>query len=299
MLGEITRLKRGVAVAGTHGKTTTTAMIASVLAEAGLDPTLIVGGVLRDFATNARLGSGEWLVVEADEYDRSFLTLHPEIAVVTNIEADHLDIYSGIDDIRATFADFASRVPFYGTVIGCADDANVATSSRRSRAGRSATAWLAAAPRHRDRSDEHGASLDVSLDGRPLGRGALVPGEHNVRNSLAHCDRPGLDIRSTPSSRRRPLAVWSAVSSSSAMQRRDRRLRTATDPGDARGGAPQHPDRRIIALSSRTFLADAQSSTARAEVADVAYVAPTPAREEPIAGVTAALINDAAAPRAT
>ncbi|MCA1733742.1 MAG: Mur ligase domain-containing protein [Acidobacteria bacterium] len=97
MLGEVTRLKRAVAVAGTHGKTTTSAMIAVVLAEGGLDPTLIVGGVLRNLATNARVGSGEYLVVEADEYDRSFLTLNPTIAVVTNIEADHLDIYSAGD----------------------------------------------------------------------------------------------------------------------------------------------------------------------------------------------------------
>jgi UDP-N-acetylmuramate--alanine ligase len=188
MLGELTRLKRGIAVAGTHGKTTTSAMAAMVLAEAGLDPTLIVGGVLRNLATSARLGGGEYLVVEADEYDRSFLTLYPHIAVITNIEADHLDIYRDLEDIQATFEEFARRVPFYGAVIACADDANVETllgriDKREIRYGLGEGAGLRAVDL---RFDGRGSSFRVLQDGTDLGPMRLrVPGEHNVRNALA------------------------------------------------------------------------------------------------------------------
>src|SRR5471030_677634 len=122
MLGEIMRWMRGVAIAGTHGKTTTSAMVSMVLSDAGFDPTVIVGGMLRNLDTNAMLGKSDLLVVEADEYDRSFLTLHPHIAVITNIESDHLDIYRDLDDIRETFARFADGLPFYGKIIGCNDD---------------------------------------------------------------------------------------------------------------------------------------------------------------------------------
>ncbi len=312
MLGEITRLKRGVAVAGTHGKTTTSAMIACVLAEAALDPTLIVGGVLRDFATNARLGSGEWLVVEADEYDRSFLTLHPEIAVVTNIEADHLDIYSGIDDIRATFADFASRVPFYGTVIGCTDDAHVLAlmdtlQKREIRYGLGESAELRAI----DLSfEERGSRFAVLRSGKAIGRIALqVPGEHNVRNALAAVAVAlELDL---------PFeTIAKALGGFTGVERRFQLLGTfrgalviddyAHHPTEVRATLEAarrgYGSRRIVALFqphlySRTR--DFQEEFAEAlSIADVAFVAPIyPAREQPIAGVTAALITDAAARR--
>ena len=123
MLAELSRLKYCISIAGTHGKTTTTSMISLVLIEAGVDPTVLVGGRLQDFGgTNARLGNGDWIVVEADEYDRSFLQLTPTIAVINNIEADHLDIYEDLDDIYETFTDFANKVPFYGLVALCLDD---------------------------------------------------------------------------------------------------------------------------------------------------------------------------------
>lgn len=123
MLAELSRLNYCIGIAGTHGKTTTTSMISLVLIEAGIDPTVLVGGRLQDFGgTNARLGKGQWIVVEADEYDRSFLQLTPTIAVVNNIESDHLDIYSDINDIYDTFKDFANKVPFYGLVALCLDD---------------------------------------------------------------------------------------------------------------------------------------------------------------------------------
>ena len=123
MLAELSRLQYCIGIAGTHGKTTTTSMISLVLIEAGIDPTVLVGGRLQDFGgTNARLGKGQWIVVEADEYDRSFLQLTPTIAVINNIEADHLDIYSDLNDIYDTFKDFANKVPFYGLVALCLDD---------------------------------------------------------------------------------------------------------------------------------------------------------------------------------
>ncbi len=123
MLGELMRLQRGVAVAGTHGKTTTTSFIASCLAEGGLDPTFVVGGRLNSAGTNARLGRGQYLVAEADESDASFLYLHPLIAVVTNIDADHMGTYGGdFERLKDTFVDFLHRLPFYGLAVMCTDD---------------------------------------------------------------------------------------------------------------------------------------------------------------------------------
>jgi UDP-N-acetylmuramate--alanine ligase len=126
MLAELMRLREGIAVAGSHGKTTTTSMIAFVLERAGLDPTAVIGGRLSAFGGNARLGRGPLLVAEADESDRSFLKLRPTIAVMTNIDHEHLESYAGFDDLQQAFVDFANSVPFYGAVVACADDPNVA-----------------------------------------------------------------------------------------------------------------------------------------------------------------------------
>jgi len=123
MLAELMRLKRGIAIAGTHGKTTTTSLVASVLAEAGLDPTFVIGGRLNSAGTNARLGQGEYIVVEADESDASFLNLLPVMAVVTNIDADHMETYGhDFGNLKKAFVDFLHRMPFYGTAILCTDD---------------------------------------------------------------------------------------------------------------------------------------------------------------------------------
>ena len=131
MLGELMRFRRGIAVAGTHGKTTTTSLTASVLAEAGLDPTFVIGGQLIAAGAHARLGTGEYLVAEADESDGSFLLLSPVIAIVTNIDADHLENYDGdFDRVRKAFADFLHRLPFYGVAVLCIDDPEVADLAR-------------------------------------------------------------------------------------------------------------------------------------------------------------------------
>ena len=127
MLAELMRLRFAVAVAGAHGKTTTTSMIALALERAGLDPTAVIGGRLSAFGSNARLGRGELMVAEADESDRSFLKLFPSIAVITNIDHEHLENYGSFDDLQQAFVDFANKVPFYGAIVACLDDANLAS----------------------------------------------------------------------------------------------------------------------------------------------------------------------------
>ncbi|MDH3889704.1 MAG: UDP-N-acetylmuramate--L-alanine ligase [candidate division Zixibacteria bacterium] len=188
MLGELMRLKRSIGVSGTHGKTTTTSMIGSVLRHADYDPTIIVGGVVAGLGSGAALGKGDYLVAEADEYDRSFLAMYPTVAVVTNIEADHLDCYDGMDHLLASFVTYMNRVPFYGSVIISADDANLALV-RPEIARPMVTFGFDATADYR--------ATDVKLvAGRTrftvwhidelLGEVSLsVPGRHNVLNALA------------------------------------------------------------------------------------------------------------------
>jgi len=126
MLAELMRLRFAIAVAGAHGKTTTTSMIALVLERAGLDPTAVIGGRLSAFGSNARLGRGELMVAEADESDRSFLKLFPTVAVITNIDHEHLESYGSFADLQQAFVDFANKVPFYGAVVACADEPHLA-----------------------------------------------------------------------------------------------------------------------------------------------------------------------------
>src|SRR5712671_3020757 len=127
MLAELMRLRYAIAVAGAHGKTTTTSMIAVVLERAGLDPTAVIGGRLSVFGSSARLGASELMVAEADESDRSFLKLFPTMAVMTNIDHEHLESYGGFEDLQQAFVDFANKTPFYGGVVACLDDANLAS----------------------------------------------------------------------------------------------------------------------------------------------------------------------------
>src|ERR1051326_3902456 len=184
LLGEIVDQKRGVGVAGTHGKTTTSAMIACILEEAGLDPTVLVGGMLANFGGNAKSGRGDVVVVEADEYDRTFHELHPEIAVVTNIEADHLEYYRSFEAIEEAFAVFAAGVREGGVVVGCVDDPAVArllkiVRQRVVRYGLGDEADLTAID---IKYEPRGSSFEVPGVGFFK---LFVPGEHNVRNGLA------------------------------------------------------------------------------------------------------------------
>ena len=134
MLAELMRLKYGIAIAGMHGKTTTTSMVAAVLAGGGLDPTVVVGGRVDAMGSNARLGQSQYLVAEADESDRSFLKLSPILAVVTNIDREHMDCYRNMRDVKRAFLDFMDRVPFYGMVVACNDDPHAAPADSESSA---------------------------------------------------------------------------------------------------------------------------------------------------------------------
>jgi len=188
MLAELMRLKYGVAVAGAHGKTTATSMIATVLVHGGFDPTAVIGGRLNAFGSNAKLGKGEYLVAEADESDGSFLKLSPTIAVVTNIDREHMDHYAGLQDIRAAFVSFVNKVPFYGAAIVCLDNPNVQAimphiERRTITYGAKGSADLVAS---RIEPRGFGTVSRIVLRGSPLGTlGLQVPGEHAVLNALA------------------------------------------------------------------------------------------------------------------
>ena len=194
MLAELMRLRVGIAVAGAHGKTTTTSMIALMLERAGLDPTAVIGGRLSAFGSNARLGRGQYIVVEADESDRSFLRLSPAFAVITNIDREHMDTYGSFDRLLDAFSDFADRVPFYGAVVVCIDDPAVAgLADRFSRRLVRYGFGIEADVQGMDPvSDGHRATCRVRYRGfgpeSQTGEGAIevgVPGSHNLQNALA------------------------------------------------------------------------------------------------------------------
>ncbi len=188
MLGELMRLKFSIGVAGTHGKTTTTSMIGHVMQVAQYQPTIIVGGIVADLGAGAALGAGEYLVAEADEYDRSFLSMFPTMAVVTNLEADHMDCYEDMDDLAEAFLTYMNRVPFYGSVVIPADDDNIGRIRQR-----------IARPYFTFGFDPEADYRALNLDLQPgrstfsvYRRGDLlgeiilhVPGRHNVANALA------------------------------------------------------------------------------------------------------------------
>ena len=195
MLAELMRLKFSVAVAGAHGKTTTTSMIAMVLERGGLDPTAVIGGRLSAFGSNARLGKGDVIVAEADESDRSFLKLSPQIAVITNLDREHMENYGSFEAIEQAFVDFANKTPFYGAVVACADDAPLAAILPRL-SGRVLTYGFKS-----DSADVRGTEYSLSgfggrcrvryaLHGEAGARGEgeielAVPGYHNLMNALA------------------------------------------------------------------------------------------------------------------
>jgi UDP-N-acetylmuramate--alanine ligase len=306
-LGYATRGGTVVAVAGTHGKTTTTAMTTEALTAAGLAPTGIAGGRMAAWGGNLRWGSDRLFIVEADEYDRSFLALAPTIAVITNIEADHLDIYANLDDIRDAFALFASDAP---TAVVCADDPGAATLPL-SDATEVVTYGLSGdrtRVRAADvRAHDAGQRFDVSVEGVAAGVVTLaVPGLHNVRNALAAL-ASGIALGASVETMGVGLAAFRGV------ERRFQRLGArrgievvddyAHHPTEIRAAIAAaraaYPGRRIIVafqphLFSRTrdFAGDFGAALA---LADVAYLTEIyPAREAPVPGVTSTLIADAA-----
>jgi len=189
MLAELMRMKYGIGIAGTHGKTTTTTLAGHVVQDGNFDPTIIVGGRVHSFdKTNAVVGKGDIVIVEADEFDRTFLRLSPSMAVITNIEAEHLDIYEDLEDVKEAFIEFANKVPFYGAVIVCLDDSNVRSIlpdiERR-------TITYGFTPQAEVRAVNVGqkgfrSTFTVLYQEEPLGEIALMaPGDHNIKNALA------------------------------------------------------------------------------------------------------------------
>jgi UDP-N-acetylmuramate--alanine ligase len=310
MLGEIMRLKQGIAVAGTHGKTTTTSLTGMVLTEAGFDPTIVVGGQVHILGTNARLGKGDYLVAEADEYDRSFLALTPVVAVITNVEADHLDTYRDLDDILDTFSTFANRVPFFGSVILCVDDPGARSLLPRIKKrvvtyGESAQAQLSASRIRLEAGETRFAVSDAEQG--PLGEVRLrLPGRHNVLNALAAI-AVGRELLVPFASIARALEAFTGV-----VRRFERKGERggvlvvddyAHHPTEIRAtlsAARQvYPQRRLVALfqphlfsRTRDFAGDFGQALAGADVTMVMDVYPS--REQPIAGVTGELVADAA-----
>ena len=189
LLAELMRLKYGIAIGGSHGKTTTTSLVATIMNHAGLDPTVVVGGKVGTMGgANARVGHSDFLVVESDESDRSFLKLAPILAVVTNIDREHLDTYTSIDDIRDSFVEFVNKVPFYGAAILCIDDENVQSILPRVR--RRTVTYGRSAQADYEASDftcgQFHSEFQVHGHGEDLGKFQLqVPGEHNVLNATA------------------------------------------------------------------------------------------------------------------
>jgi UDP-N-acetylmuramate--alanine ligase len=307
MLAELMRLKSGIAVAGAHGKTTTTSMIALVLERAGLDPTAVIGGRLSAFGSNARLGRGAWIVVEADESDRSFLTLSPAIAVITNIDREHMDAYGSFADLQHAFADFANKVPFYGAVIASADDDAVrALRPRFTR--RVLTFGLEPG------ADVAGRNLELSGFGSscevvrgsvgpggpetPLGRLRLqVPGRHSVQNALAAV-AVGLEL-DVPFE---PMAAALAEFAGAERRFQQRGVVGGVTVVDDYGHHPTEiaavlaaaraakPERIVVAFQphryTRTRDLMAEFGAALAPADEVVLTDIYPASEEPIPGVT-------------
>ncbi|RLA85452.1 MAG: UDP-N-acetylmuramate--L-alanine ligase, partial [Deltaproteobacteria bacterium] len=188
MLAELMRMKYGIAVAGSHGKTTTTSMIAQVLAHGGLDPTAVIGGRVKGIGCGARLGTGEFLVAEADESDGSFMKLTPTIVIITNIDPEHLNFYGSFKRLKEAFCEFANKIPFYGTAILCWDHPTVREIIPRVKR-RVISYGITEGANIRGIIEQMGgweSTFRVHLGGETLGRVRLrVPGEHNVQNALA------------------------------------------------------------------------------------------------------------------
>jgi len=304
MLGELMRMKYGIGVAGTHGKTTTTSMIGHILTEAGLDPTIIVGGRVKSLGSNAKLGQGEYLVAEADEFDRSFLRLTPTIAVVTTLEAEHLDYYKDLEEIKSVFTEFVNKVPFYGSVILCLDEATIQEIMPRIERpivtyGLVPQADLVA---HSIQFSESRSLFKVKHRDKDLGEiSLLVPGIHNVKNSLAALC-VGLELEIPFEKMKKALSEFKGVSRRFEIKGEIDGVMLADDyahhPTEIKATLKAARDgykKRIIAifqphLYSRTkdFYKEFGKSFFDSDLLIVTDI--YPAREEPIPGITGELI---------
>lgn len=309
MLAELMKMKYGIGVAGTHGKTTTTTMVGLVTREGNYDPTIIVGGKVHSFdKTNAVVGKGDVIVVEADEFDRTFLRLTPSIAIITNIEAEHLDIYDDLDDVKQAFIDYSNKVPFYGAVIVCLDDPNVRSvlpqiERRVISYGLTPQAQLRATD---IRLDQFNSTFTVVHEGEKLGVITLkAPGEHNVKNALASVAAGlelGIDFKTIKAGLEKFQGVYRRFQlkyENGIMVIDDYAHHPTEVQATLHAAHKGWPDRRVIAvfqphLYSRTqdLYKEFGLSFFDAEVLLVTDVYPS--REKPIEGVTGKLIADTA-----
>lgn len=310
MLSELMRMKYGIGIAGTHGKTTTTTMTGQVVQAGGFDPTIMVGGRVHSFdKTNAVVGKGDIIIVEADEYDRTFLKLSPAIAVITNIEAEHLDIYSDLEDVKNAFIEFAGRVPFYGAVIVCLDDPEI-RSILPSLERRTITYGYNPQAQIRAVNISHKAlssSFSVLMDDQTLGTIQLsAPGEHNVRNALAAV-AVGIELGMEFNEIKAGLERFEGVFRRFQVKHESEELIIIDDyahhPTEVlatiRAARAGWPDRRIVAvfqphLYSRTkeMYKEFGLSFFDAEVLITTNI--YAAREKPIEGISGELISDTA-----
>lgn len=309
MLAEVMRLRYGIGIAGTHGKTTTTSMVSLVLMEGGIDPTVIVGGRLHGLAgSNARLGKGDFIVVEADEFDRSFLSITPTIAVLTTLETDHLDCYRDLEDIKSAFIQFASKVPFYGFVVLCLDEPALQDIMPKLKKkiityGLNGQADLQAVDiRHKQNT----STFLVVHNGKDLGEVMLqIPGKHNVQNALAAI-AVGLELGVPFEKIATGVAKFTGVFRRWEVKAEVKDVTIVDDyahhPTEIRAtlaGAKSGWRRRVVCvfqphLYSRTrdFYDEFGRSFFNADVLVLTDV--YPAREEPIQGVNGELIANAA-----
>jgi UDP-N-acetylmuramate--alanine ligase len=310
MLAEVMRLKYGIGIAGTHGKTTTTSMASLVLMEGGLDPTVIVGGKLSGLGgTNARLGRGEFIVVEADEFDRSFLSISPTIAVLTTLETDHLDCYRDLEDIKSAFIQFANKVPFYGFVVLCLDEPallDIMPSLSKKKIityGLNPQADVQAVDiRYKDNT----TTFTVVRANTDLGVITMqVPGKHNVQNSLGAIAvglELGVPFEKIKSGIEKFTGVyrrWEKKGEVNGITVYDDYAHHPTECRATLSGVKSGWRRRVVCvfqphLYSRTrdFYEDFGKSFLLSDVLVVTDI--YPAREEPIQGITGELIVNAA-----
>jgi UDP-N-acetylmuramate--alanine ligase len=308
MLGELMRMKYGIGIAGTHGKTTTTSMVGEILSEGGLDPTIVVGGKVVNLGAHARLGNGQYMVAEADEYDRSFLRLTPTIAVLTNLEPEHLDYYKDYDEIKSAFLEFVNKVPFYGRVILCWDEENVRNllplvERPVTTYGLSSEADLQA---HSIRFEENHSQFEVQIRGKEFGRITLsVPGIHNVKNSLAAIG-VALELNLSWDSIRTGLNKFKGVHRRFEIKGRTKGVMVVDDyahhPTEIEAtlkGAKTGWKRRIIAIfqphlytRTRDFYREFGKALTESDLLVVTDV--FPAREEPLLGITGELVFESA-----